>query len=152
MTNALDQFIAEYRAPKSAITVAGDFECRDWVHTAEHGWNPCAVRKTSMWGDCPNKANHGRPVLKAKTQEQITEGDRVNFYHPASNQDQWATVLAWTVGSTFPDGSPMTWDAVLHIERLSLGNGFSAGTKVQRHTFRRYESCGIKYATDGSFQ
>lgn len=151
MRYTLDQFIAEHRAPKSAIVVAGDFECRDWVHTEEHGWNPCTVRKTSMSGDCPNKDNHGRPVLKPKTLDEITEGDRVQFYHHASNQNQWATVLEWTVAKTFPDGKAAEWDAVFHIEHLGLGNGFSAGIKVQRHRVGRYGSI-IKYATDGSFQ
>jgi hypothetical protein len=153
MTKALDQFIAEHRAPKSAITVAGDFECRDWVHTDEHGWNPCGVRRVSMWADCPNVENHGRPVLKRKAVDEIEPGDRIQFFHGASGRDQWATVLEWTAGHAFPDGKAAEWHAVLHIEHLDLGNGFNAGTKVQRHTIERYRAAGFKAGwTPGVFR
>jgi len=153
MTNALDTFIAQHRAPKSAIEVAGDYACIDWVHTEEHGWNPCSVRKTAMWGDCPNKANHGRPVVARKELDDIEPGDRIYFYHPSSNQDQNATVLEWTVARTFPDGKAAEWTATVHIEHLGLGNGFGGRARVQRHKFERYQAAGIKHAyTPGVFQ
>lgn len=152
MTKALDDFITAYRAPKSAVEITGDFACSEWVYTDDHGWNPCSVRKTSRWGDCPNRANHRRPVLQHKELDQITEGDRVTFYHHASNRDQWATVLEWTPVWHFPDGAVAEWEAVLHIEDLGLGNGFTAGTKVQRHRVRRHGSI-VKYGyTPGVFR
>ena len=153
MSNALADFITAYLAPKGAIRVAGDFECRDWVHTEEHGWNPCAVRKTSQWATCPNADNHGRPVVKAKRLDEITPGDTIRFYHHASNQDQWATVLAWTpVNWYIRSGEPMEWDAVLHIADLKLGNGFSAGTKVQRHRIEAHRETVKNAYTPGVFQ
>jgi hypothetical protein len=144
MTNALDQFITEHNTPKAAPQ-PGVYPCIDWVQT-DGDWKPCGGVKTQMWGSCPNEHNHGRPVLKAKTQDEIEPGDRIQFYHPSSNLDQWATVLEWNVGMRFPDGRPATWDAVLHIEHLGLGNGFGGRARVQRHSFRRYESSGVKYA------
>lgn len=150
---ALDAFVTAYRAPVSAIVTAGDYPCRDLVHTEEHGWNVCGTRKVGSWGNCPNETNHGRPVLVAKTLDEIVPGDRVRFYHGASNRDQWATVLQWTVARAYEDGAAIEWRAVLHMDRLDLGNGFSAGIKVQRHVFGRYDSCGIKYAcTPGVYQ
>lgn len=149
MTDTLDAFVTAYRAPKVAPQ-PGVYPCIDWVRTGDE-WAPCGNTKTQMWGGCPNEHNHGRPVLKPKTLDEITEGDRVIFYHHASNQDQHATVLAWTPAKVFPSGKVAEWDAVLHIEHLALGNGFSAGIKVQCHRVGRYGSI-IKYATDGSFQ
>jgi hypothetical protein len=146
MSNALDLFIAQHKAPKSAIVVAGDYPCTDMVHTDEWGWNVCGTRKTQMWGGCPNAANHGRPVVAPKELDDIEPGDRIKFYHPASNQDQFATVLEWTVGRRFPDGKPAEWDAVVHIEHLGLGNGFGGRARVQRHSFQRYQAAGIKHA------
>lgn len=73
--------------------------------------------------------------------ERIRPGMRVVFFHGPSNQDQYATVVAWTptyhpnaVGEVICTEAK----AVLHVQDLGLGNGFTAGEKTLHMKVERY--------------
>lgn len=73
--------------------------------------------------------------------ERIRPGMRVVFFHGPSNQDQYATVVAWTlVHHPNAVGEVICTEAraVLHVQDLGLGNGFTAGEKTLHMTVERY--------------
>jgi hypothetical protein len=143
------QAVREMRAEGPAVAVTDpstDVHCTDWVRV-EGEFNPCGVRKILAWSPCPNRDNHVNRVVKANTLDEISEGDRIEFYHPASNRDQWAEVLEWTPAEVIErTGQVSAWDAVLLVDDLGLGNGFSAGRKCIRQRIERWRSSSVRFA------
>lgn len=83
-------------------------------------------------------AAHLEPVTDF---ERIRPGMTVIFYHGPSNQDQSATVVAWTpIYHPNAVGEVICTEAraVLHVQDLGLGNGWTAGETTLRLTMERY--------------
>lgn len=93
-----------------------------------------------------NPTAAARRVVKPNTLDEISVGDRIQFFHGPTGRDQWATVVNWEPAGTWPGGKIASWDAVLDVADMGLGNGFSAGRQVIDWVIERYSSGAVRFA------